>query len=363
MFDTILNEIDAATNESELCVLESMLMSLNKAYDILSYTDNDDIIDSLSIIQEAAIQSDETPADTNADLGKKKEDKKDNIFVSIVKAIIKFFKSIGSAIAGFFKKTKDTITGKLRKFSKKDTKNTKEETQKKADDISKKGDKRLRGKINEKFVEKNNSKSKKDVGADISNTTGIEIKEKKIRTKIKFQTWIDYLSSTEAMLNAINNNEIHTDSKKPVILYSFFPHKYNVSEVADYVDKIIVLLKSVNEKLAVAEHKMEEVLSFYKKETKAIDNSKQVSPLLKHNKDRKKIEQHIRNVSDSIANVTVCVANMTGYLADELGIYNIILDTIMPAFDKLDEMSSEKRIDTSDDSDKEEKKDEKKKED
>lgn len=348
MFDNIFNEIELASNESELCVLESMLMSYNKAYDILANTDNDDIIDSLSVIQEAAIQSDDTPSDTDAELGKKKDKKKkskeeakDNVFVSIVKAIIRFFKNIGHAIASFFKKAKDTITEKLRKFSKKDTKDTKEETQKKADKIAESRSKKLNEKINEKFVEKNTNKSKKDVGADVNNTTGIDIKEKKIRTKIKFQTWIDYLTQTEKSLTVLIDSKFTGETQKTCILYSFFPHKYSVSEVADYVDTIIKLLKSVNEKLAVAEHKMDEILKFYKTETKAINNSSQVSPLLKNDKDRKKIEKHIRNVSDSIANVTVCVANMTAYLADELGIYDIIIDTVLPGLSKAKEMSSE----------------------
>lgn len=331
MFNNILTDIDSATNESEAYVLEAMLITYNKAYDILSNTDDpDESVDNFPIIQEAVVQSGEAPEEVSSEFGKKK---KDNVFVRILDTIIKFFKNIGRTISNFFKKTKDTVVEKLRKFSKKSTDNVPDDVQKKADKISEKRSQRHNEKIKDANVDKSKSS---DNGSSKDKTTGIVIKERKIRTRIKFKIWIEYLTNLENQLDMLIDNKIDIakSKNKTHLMFSLFSHKYNASEVADYVETLLKLFKSVNLKLDTATDKLSKVLNYYKSSTKSVNKDSSVHWYFKNDKDRKKIERHIRNISDNITNAAVLVQNMTAYLADELDIYNIILDTIEPVIER-----------------------------
>lgn len=317
----IFSNIDEAATDSEACVLESMLMSYIKTYDMLTNEEG------LSVVQEAV----------EADAKKKN---KDNVFIKIIDSIIAFFKKIGKAISSFFSKAKDTIVEKLRKFSKPN--NAPEEAiktaQEKADKISDKKSESLDKFVKPEFVEDTKESKAESKEEKKSKKTGVVVKERKIKTRIKFQNWIRWLERVNTDLDNLINSKIRVEKlkfkDKYIILYHVFSHKYPASEVADYIEKIIELIKEVNLKLDEASNKMSEVKKFYSNATKTIDSDKDTALWFKNDSKRKEIERDITNYAASITNVTICIQNMTGYLANELDIYGIILDTIEPVVSK-----------------------------
>lgn len=320
----LLKDVDEVSSESESCVLESMLMSYVKTYDMLTNSDTD------SVFQEAA----------DADAKKKS----DNVLVKMIDAIITFFKKIAKSIASFFSKTKEAVTKRLRKFAKSASNATEEaieNVQKKVDNVSKKASSSLNKLIKPNQVEEKKKEEKADK-KDKSNsedttkpeTIGVNVKERKIWTRINFKNWIKNLDEISEECEYLLTNSIRTTKRNRVKeffcerLYHFIPHRYGALEVADYVDEIVDRLKKVNLKLDKAQTKMEEVKKQYSEYVGK--QNKFPIPLTQTQEKRKDNEFLIKLMAKEIAAIQVSVQDMTAYLATELDIYGIILDTVEP---------------------------------
>lgn len=320
----LLKDVDEVSSESESCVLESMLMSYVKTYDMLTNSDAD------SVFQEAV----------DADAKKKS----DNVLVKMIDTIIAFFKKIAKSIASFFSKTKEAVTKRLRKFAKSAsnaTEETIENVQKKVDNISKKASGSLNKLIKPNQVEEKKKEEKADK-KDKSNsedttkpeTIGVDVKERKIWTRINFKNWIKNLDKLSEKCDNLLTNSIRTAKRNYVKeffcerLYHFLPHRYGALEVADYVDEIVDRLKKVNLKLDKVQTKMEEVKKQYSEFVGK--QNKFPIPLTSEQKERKINEFIIKLMAKQIASIQVVVQDMTAYLARELDIYGIILDTVEP---------------------------------
>lgn len=342
----ILNSIDDASITAELHVLESMAISLNKVI-LIEESANDDSLEIFSIIQESA--------SSNTD------EKKTNAFTKVIDLIISFFKNIGKSIASFFKKANDSVTKKLRSFSKRKEKsttnatdttdtesssndaeedeseadNTNESTsethddlsdlQEKIDAISEKASEKLDKQIEKENVDNSlkatiddGSKSDKSDDNNTKESTGINIKSKTIRSRIKFTEWIKYLKDTSEFLDELETIKPDKNIKKAKVgankskLYFSIAHKNKVDVVADYVDEIIKLMDSVNLKITKVSHKLDE----YKK--------RYLDPVF----DTKKENKIIAPVLEKITVISTTVHAMTLYMAEELKLYNVLIDTI-----------------------------------
>lgn len=343
----ILNSIDDASITAELHVLESMAISLNKVILIEEFA-NDNNLEMFSIIQESA------SSNTN--------EKKSNAFTKVIDLIISFFKNIGKSIASFFKKANDSVTKKLRSFSKRKEKNnttntvdttdtgsssndakedesesdnTNESTsethddlsdlQKKVDTIAKKASEKLDKQIEKEDVDnslkatiEDEPKSDKSDNDTAKESTGINIKSKTIRSRIKFTEWIKYLKDTSDFLDELETINPDKNIKKAKVgvkkskLYFSSPRKNKAVVVADYVDDIIKLMDSVNLKITKVSHKLNE----YKK--------RYLDPVF----DTKKETKIIAPVLEKITVISTTVHAMTLYMAEELKLYNVLIDTI-----------------------------------
>ena len=318
----LLTNIDEATADSEACVLESMLMSYLKTYDMLTNEEG------LTIVQESV----------EADA---KSKKKDNVFVKILDSVIAFFKKMAKAVSSFFSKAKETIVERLRKFSKPNNapEEVVKEVQEKADKISDKKSESLDKFVKPEFVEDTKESKAESKEEKKSEKTGVDVKERKIRTRIKFQNWIRWLTSVvNTDLDNLINNKIRIEklryNDKYISLYHVFSHKYPASDVADYIEEIVKLLKELNLKFDKAGAKLDEIRKYYSNTTKDIDTSKNVSWVFKKDPKRARMENSINEAAKNIGTTFVIVQNMTAELAAELGVYGIILDTIEPVLSK-----------------------------
>jgi hypothetical protein len=172
-----------------------------------------------------------------------------------------------------------------------------------------------------------------------SEKTGVDVKERKIRTRIKFQNWIRWLTNVvNTDLDNLINNKIRIEklrfNDKYLSLYHVFSHKYPASDVADYIEEIVKLLKELNLKFDKAGAKLDEIRKYYSNTTKDIDDSKNVSWVFKKDPKRALMENSINEAAKNIGTTFVIVQNMTAELAAELGIYGIILDTVEPVLSK-----------------------------
>jgi hypothetical protein len=317
----IFSNIDEAAADSEACVLESMLMSYLKTYDMLTNEEGP------TIVQEAV----------EADA---KSKKKDNVFVKILDSIIAFFKKMAKAVSSFFSKAKETIVERLRKFSKPNNapEEVVKEVQEKADKISDKKSESLDKFVKPEFVEDTKESKTESKEEKKSKKTGVVVKERKIKTRIKFQNWIRWMTGVNANLDNLINSKIRVEKlkfkDKNISLYHVFSHKYPASDVADYIEEIVKLLKELNLKFDKASTKLDEIRKYYSNTTKAINTSNDVSWVFKKDPERVNMERSINDAAKTIGTAFVIVQNMTAELAEELGIYGIILDTVEPVLSK-----------------------------
>lgn len=324
----ILDAIDYATEQSELCVLESVVATYVKALEILEYSD--------SLGYDMIIQESETD-DTKSS---------DGIVRKLIRAIVEFFKKMGRSISTLFNKMKDSVTDRLRKLDK-NTSNKDidipDEVQDKVDDISEKKSKSINEKIKPDLTdnqtdEKKENSDKEDKKSKTKNST-IVVKERKIKTRIKFDGWIKYLEVVEGELDRFINNKLQT-KKDPLMfsIYTFFSHKYPISEVADYVDKITDLMKRVNLKLDTAIKKMDEITAVFDNvtdATKRLNGGKEIGGYYEHElQERRNVKASLKAFSSCLTEYTISVSNMTAVLADELGLYGLILDVVEPVIEK-----------------------------
>lgn len=376
----ILDTIDDVVLESSIEVFESLCTAYDKAYDVLEYCADDNIdFNMFSIIQESKVEEDDV--DTDADIKKKKSKKQGNILTKMVDAIIGFFKMIGSAISSFFGKVKEGVSDKLRKLSKKSDKECNEVQD--AIDNGPAGEKLDKAASN--FEEKaetkdeltdNSSDDKPDNdNKKPDNKTKIIVKEKKIKTHIKFDAWIKFLeysyAYTERIIDktsgltksdvksaivnrptrALQHNKncgnlypLHGEFEKVQgkfsdiigdikggsdvrkarlkrqVLFSRFCKKYSLAEVADSIDKINDLLNKNIESSKTALEKFKKVKAMLDK-----DNSNPVF---------NKLVKDITKIHTELANIGSVTLALTKYIGLELGLYDSMLAIIIPMFDK-----------------------------
>lgn len=386
----IFDSIDTVVIESNIDVYESLCASYDKAYDILEYCSEDETDLSLfNIVQEAAIEEDDTDVDAEAKKSKKKKSKKDNedsLIKKMIDAVISFFKMIGSAIASFFGKVKEGVTDKLRKLSKKsdsECDRVQEEIDngpagKKIDNAASKFEEKAE--MKEELTENGSEASSDDDNK--AKKTKIVVKEKKVSTHIKFDAWINFLeysyNYTERLVDATSNltksdinsaitnrptraiqgkklayikgtnpdkngrlsgeyekvqgkladivgdikggSDVRKARLKKQILFTKFCKKYTISEVADKVDKINDLLQKNIDSSKAALEKFKKVKIMIEKGT--------TNPALK------KLIRDINKIHTELGNIGRVTLALTKYIGLELGLYDAMLNIIIPMFDK-----------------------------
>lgn len=376
MFD-ILSEIDDSRIKSEVAVLKSMCEVYDKAYTILENCSDDDIsLSDFDIIQEAV-------GEETKEMSKSK--KKDNIVVKVFDAICGFFKSIGQAISNFFKKAKLTITERLNRLFKKSDKSC-NETQALLDDSNSPEGKKynsaeggvneaLDKKFDEKLAEDNSSKDSED---DSKNTT-IGVKDKTVRTRIRFSEWVRFLEYTDTYItrltkvdnldsnmikgavstrptrsiNPLNKGKLKIDIVqgigddiidgliagsdvrksriKNVKLYTKIPKKQPMNEVADYIEKVGKLLNNVTDNVKKASESFYKTAEFLRRLNEARSG-------IYSGKFMKKLSL----IQTELSNITVISLHMMGYMAQELNAYSVLLDIIEPIVDEFEKEQERK---------------------
>ena len=377
----ILDTIDDVVLESSIEVFESMCTAYDKAYDVLEYCADDNVdFDMFSIIQESTVEEDDV--DTDADIKKKKNKKQENILSKMVDAIIGFFKMIGSAIASFFGKVKEGVSEKFRKLSKKSDKECNEVQD--AIDNGPAGDKLDKAASNfeekaetkEELTDNSNDDKPDNDDKKSDNKTKIIVKEKKIKTHIKFESWIKFLeysyAYTERIIDKTSNltksdvksaivnrptrsiqhkrnsgnfaplegefkkvqgvlsdvvgdikggSDVRKARLKKQILFTKFCRKYTMSEAADYIDKVNDLLSKNIESSKTALEKFKKVKTMLDKDTGA-------NPVFN------KLLKDITKIHTELANIGSVTLALTKYIGLELGLYDSMLAIIIPMFDK-----------------------------
>lgn len=392
----IFDSIDTVVIESNIDVYESLCASYDKAYDILEYCSEDETDLSLfNIVQEAAIEEDDTDVDAEAKKSKKKKSKKDNedsLIKKMIDAVISFFKMIGSAIASFFGKVKEGVTDKLRKLSKKsdsECNRVQEEIDngpagKKIDNAASKFEEKaeMKEELTEGGSESSSDDDKGEKDDKKENKTKIIVKEKKVKTHIRFDNWINFLeysyNYTERIVDttsgltksdiqsAITNrptrslqgkklvyiNGTNPDKNKKLSpeyekvqgkiadvigdikggsdvrkarlkkqkMFNRFCHKYPMSEVADKIDKINDLLQKNIDSSKAALEKFKKVKIMCEKGT--------TNPALK------KLVRDINKIHTELGNIGRVTLALTKFIGLELGLYDAMLAIIIPMFDK-----------------------------
>lgn len=393
--EEIFDEIDVVVTESQIEVFESMCNAYDKAYDILEYCSTDETdINMFSIVQEATVSDNEDESEPDAEAKKKK--KQGNILSRILDAIVGFFKMIGSAIANLFKKVKEGVTDKLRKLSKKNDSECAavqeiiEETpaEKKIETVATNFEQKIE--LKEELTD--NSKSKEDKEAErkdavkgsSSNKTKIVVKEKKIKTHIKFDAWINFLEYanewSQKVVNTVSNIVSKADVKSAIVnrptrsiqgkskydlkniyvdgsyekvqgkladfvgdikggkevrqarlknqaMFSGFCKKYPVSEVADNIDKINELLKKNIESS--------------KKAYEQFDKLKKVCDSDAHDPVFHKLAKDVTKIHTELANIAGVTVALAKYIGMELNLYDSMLAVIIPLFDDAEKKAKE----------------------
>ena len=386
----IFDSRDTVVIESNIDVYESLCASYDKAYDILEYCSEDESDLSLfNIVQEAAIEEDDTDVDAEAKKSKKKKSKKDNedsLIKKMIDAVISFFKMIGSAIASFFGKVKEGVTDKLRKLSKKsDSECDRVQKEidngpagKKIDNAASKFEEKID--MKEEYTESGSESSSDDDKGEKKgdNKTKIIVKDKKVKTHIKLDNWITFLKyslayserivdTTEGLTksdvnSAITNRptralqnklipspkgsnhrvdaeydkvqgkiaDIAGDIKggsdvrkarlKRTILFTRICRRYRMSEMADKLDTINDLLQKNIDSSKAALEKFKKIKIMVDKGTS--------NPRLK------KLIRNINKIHVELGNIGRVTLALTKYIGLELGLYDAMLNIIIPMFDK-----------------------------
>ena len=389
--EEIFDEIDIVVTESQIEVFESMCNAYDKAYDILEYCSADETdINMFSIVQEATVSDNDDESEPDAEVKKKK--KQSNILSRILDAIVGFFKMIGSAIASLFKKVKEGVTDKLRKLSKKNDSECAavqeiiEETsaEKKIDTVATNFEQKIE--LKEELTD--NSKSKEDKEAErkgtSSNKTNIVVKEKKIKTHIKFDAWISFLEYanewSQKVVDTVSSIASKADVKSAIVnrptrsiqgknqygiknsyvdgsyekvqgkladfvgdikggkevrqarlkhqtMFTGFCKKYSVSEVADNIDKINELLKKNIESS--------------KKAYEMFDKLKKVCDSDAHDEFFHKLAKDVTKIHTELANIAGVTVALAKYIGMELNLYDSMLTIIIPLFDDAEKKAKE----------------------
>ena len=358
--DTIFDEIDTVIIESQIDVFEAMCNVYDKAYDILEWCENEDCLHLFNVVQESG---DEANADND------KGTKQGNILVRMLRAITGFFKMIGGAVAGIFSKNKAKTTDQLRiivnksdaacENAQKNIDNSK--ASKKIDDMSVSFEKNAASLRNDNDGTSSDEKPANDEESK-DNKTGIIVAGKKIKTHIKFDVWIKFLEysnewsksvirdasdlgsdpgekpSKGIRLKGVNDSDRKSlrdkffefiDEGKNIKrsrfqkkkMFTVFCKKYDIADVADYIDKINDLLdkniqsaKAAHEKFA----KLTEMMSH------------QIN-----DPTFKTLSKKITDIHTELGNIAKIVLALAKYIGMELNLYDSMLKVIIPMFDEI----------------------------
>ena len=208
MIQNLIDEISCSTDESNISVLNSLCDAYEKAYTIVENCDESDI-GQFSVIQESA--TDEEDSDSEGS-------KKPNILIRILKAIAAFFKTIVNSIKKLFNKDTDKVISQLEEVADLDEA-TAEAVQQVLDDPESKEHEKLQA-VEEKHEEDTTESIEADeVDSDKEDkeekgTAPINVKVKKMRTRIIFENWKRFLEESETWLEDVSSAIQKTNGKR-----------------------------------------------------------------------------------------------------------------------------------------------------
>ena len=355
MLDNLIDEINISTNDSNISVLNALYDAYDKAYTIVENYEGSEI-ESFSIFQES---------DTS---GIKKEGtKKRNILSAMIHAIANFFKMIGNAIKNLFTKKTDNVVDRLKEVDDLDDE-TAEKVQVTIEDPSSPINKKCKevGKKHEEFSNKNidesdveeNDKKDKDTAEDQS--TVINVKSKKIYTRIIFDNWKRFLEQSDEYIdsvvgevqeyggmfdNAISNRPtrqmkmrstrtlnvkrskisfLHPKSikNKRYHLFKASPRRVAIKEIVDNVNAMKDMFKQVSEKAFKAAESFNDIC---KVAQDAADPT-----FTKFDVKVETLNKDLRMIRDEFNLLYNIITRMIFYMSSELKMYGSLMDILEP---------------------------------
>lgn len=356
MLDNLIDEINISTNDSNMSVLNAIYDAYDKAYTIVENYEGSEM-ESFSIFQES---------DTSEI--KKGDTKKRNILSAMIHAIANFFKMIGNAIKNLFTKKSDNATDRLKKVDELDDE-TAEKVQVIIEDPSSSVNKKCKeiGKKHKDFSDKNiddsyvEEKGKKDKESDEDDSTVINVKSKKIWTRIIFDNWKRFLEQSDKYIdsvvgevqefggwfnNAISNRPtrqmkwrstrvlnmprseisfLHPKSikNKRYHLFKLYPHRVTIKEIVDNVNDMRDMFKQVAEKAVKAGDSFEHMCK--------ITQEKNESPTYtKYDRKVETLNKDLHMIRDEFNLLYEIITRMTSYMSAELKMYGSLMDILEP---------------------------------
>lgn len=354
--------------DTELCVLESMCQSYDKALLIMENFEDVDNTDSFFQEDSHSRSSD-------------KNDKSEKLSISILKAIQRFFIMIGEAISKAFSKVKEDVLKRLGKVDKLEKKKA-DSAQEELDDINgyayKKSkvlkDKHAKyGDENVKEFMSNKKKNKNDLIH-----TSIDVRNKCIYTRINFENWKEFLSEANDYVQLVSGDlqQLGSDlrsattntvtrqiklkslmelrehrSKGPLgnlisdiragsavrdtrhdkyALFNRFSHKHSISELMKDVNDTRGLFFEVSTKSKTAADKFGKTIEYFDEYMKN-SYSKNKYPL---DIKTKILYKDIRVIHKELTTIHSIVTKLTIYMSRELNLYGDLLDIIEPIIDE-----------------------------
>ena len=286
--------VDEAINDSEMFVAESMISAYLKALTIMENANDSESLMNYSIMQEAdSSAANDAAGESKSDNNTSKADsetknaadevdaKKKNIIKRLIEAIVKFFKAIANSIKNFFKKNDcDEVVKKLKDAEKLNipadqVDEIQEAVDKKSEEIDNKEEvKTVISNIKSKL--KNKKKDNASSDKDESTNDTIDVKNRKIRTRISFEGYIKFYENVIKDIDDFNNNlhisGIYNANEYVVVVTPIFaPKKYKFSEAVDLLNKTIDLMNKTRDKIEKMD--MSNLMS------KAIDNPSAIAAL------------------------------------------------------------------------------------
>lgn len=209
MIQNLIDEISYSTDESNISVLNSLCDAYDKAYTIVENCDESDI-SQFSVFQESVTDDEGNESNEGG--------KKPNLLIRILKAIAGFFKTIVNSIKKLFNKDTDKIISNLEEVSDLDEA-TAEAVQQVLDDTESKEYEKCQA-VEEKYEEETEEAIETDeVDSDKEdteekNSAPIDVKVKKMRTRIIFENWKRFLKESETWLEDVSSEIQKTNGKR-----------------------------------------------------------------------------------------------------------------------------------------------------
>ncbi len=215
MIQNLIDEISYSTDESNISVLNSLCDAYEKAYTIVENCDESDI-GQFSVIQESATDVEGNESNEGS--------KKPNLLIRILKAIAGFFKTIVNSIKKLFNKDTDKIITQLEEVADLDEA-TAEAVQQVLDDTESKEYEKCQA-VEEKHEEETEESIEADEvdsdkeDKDEKKSAPIDVKVKKMRTRIIFENWKRFLEESETWLEDVSSEIQKTNGKRDNVVTS-----------------------------------------------------------------------------------------------------------------------------------------------